>query len=150
MGLYAVHTQECIERAAEKTGHRLEYATRLGRTSTSRLANGTILVPRAAELDTNVMQVCGEQQSRTDSRHKSCPLSLHPSHVLFSLLARYTHVMQSLPAAMQFEVLEEIQLAERSRRRDVLVTSGHTMDSFSHTQVSKSKQASKAKQIRRP
>ena len=74
VGLYAVHTQECIERAAEKTGHRLEYATRLGRTSTSRLANGTIVVPRAAELD--------------------------------------THVMQSLPAAMQFEVLEEIQNAE--------------------------------------
>ena len=104
-------TQECIERAAEKTGHRLEYATRLGRTSTSRLANGTIVVPRAAELD--------------------------------------THVMQSLPAAMQFEVLEEIQLAERSRRRDVLVTSGHTMDSFSHTQLANYIEVSKvAQQVR--
>ena len=57
--------------------------------------------------------------------------------------------MQSLPAAMQFEVLEEIQLAERSRRRDVLVTSGHTMDSFSHTQLANYIEVSKvAQQVR--
>ena len=35
----------------------------------------------------------------------------------------------------QFEVLEEIQLSERSRRRDLLVREGHTMDSFSQQQL---------------
>ena len=82
---------ECIERAAEKTGFRLLHATNFGAVSTARLAHGSILVPRAAELDTRV-----------------------------------TH---GLPAAMQFEVLEEIQLVERARRRELLVRDGHTMDS---------------------
>ena len=36
---------------------------------------------------------------------------------------------------MQFEVLEEIKLVERSRRRDLLVRDEHTMDSFSLTQL---------------
>jgi hypothetical protein len=66
-----------------------------------RLGQGQLLVPRAAELD--------------------------------------REVMKRLPPAMQFEVLEEIKLTERARRRDSLVhaaTDGlHTIESFSHQQL---------------
>ena len=65
------------ERAAEKTGFSLVRATGLDFASTSRMANGSIVVPPAAQLD--------------------------------------TAVMRRLPPAMQFEVLEEVQLAERGK-----------------------------------
>ena len=48
-----------------------------------------------------------------------------------------TEVMRRLPPAMQFEVLEEIKLVERARRRDLLVRDEHTMDSFSHQQLAR-------------
>ena len=48
-------------------------------------------------------------------------------------------VMRRLPPAMQFEVLEEIKLSERARRRDLLVNAAHegqhTMSTFSHQQL---------------
>ena len=43
--------------------------------------------------------------------------------------------VRALPPAMQFEVLEEIKLGERNRRRDALVRREHTADSFSHQQL---------------
>ena len=48
-------------------------------------------------------------------------------------------VLRRLPPAMQFEVLEEIKLTERSRRVSSLVSAAqegqHTMESFSHQQL---------------
>ena len=66
---------ECIERAAEKTGFRLTHASGFDSVTSSRLVNGSIVVPPL--------------RSRYQ-RHAE------PAH------------------AMQFEVLEEIQLAERA------------------------------------
>ena len=43
--------------------------------------------------------------------------------------------VRCLPPALQFEVLDEIKNAERSRRRDDLVRQQHTAESFSHQQL---------------
>jgi hypothetical protein len=40
-----------------------------------------------------------------------------------------------LPAALQFEVLDEVKLAERTRRRDELVRADHSFSSFSLAQL---------------
>lgn len=49
-----------------------------------------------------------------------------------------------LPPALQFEVLDEIKLAERNRRRDELVRADHDMVSFSHAQLENYVEVSKA------
>ena len=40
-----------------------------------------------------------------------------------------------LPPKLQFEILDEVKLAERKRRRDELVHAEHTASSFSHAQL---------------
>ena len=81
------------EAAAAKGGVSAE----LNVSGAARLALGSIVVPRAADLDTEAI------------RH--------------------------LPPAMQFELLDEIKINERNRRRDQLIREEHTAESFSHQQL---------------
>ena len=82
-----------VQAAAAKGGVSAE----LNASGAARLSLGSIVVPRAADLDTEAI------------RH--------------------------LPPAMQFELLDEIKLNERNTRRDRLVRSEHTAESFSHQQL---------------
>ena len=77
--------QECIERAAEKQGHHLGHASALNLTSAQRLAHGSIVVPRARNLDTGVMkglppamqfEVRGTARARAPANAQALPLPL--------------------------------------------------------------------------
>ena len=93
-----VTMDEVLARAADKVragGAPLSSSASLAHLS--REALGSIVVPRACDLDSDTVR--------------------------------------GLPPALQFEVLDEIKLAEKSRRRDQLVRTEHTIESFSQQQV---------------